>query len=245
MRGRCGVVLCPRCSRHKGAKHYRKLLQRMMEVPLDRVWLLTFSLGGDTLIDDATRARQAFALLRAEPVWQEAIESTFVRWEYVGAEGQARRWNIHAHAVVVVRAGRALRQRALQRAWRELIGERRGRVHAKRVTHTPARVADYVTKGLCHTKANGRDAFLDLDDSLLLELARFLPYRLHYQFLDGWRARRRRSARPGSSPTTNAPATTAGRAPVPSDGADANGLAALPHPLTVTDVDHEAGASNR
>ena len=121
---RCGrSSYCPRCAGRAARRNRRRLEQRMLAARPDRLFFLTATVACDSASYGHRTLATSLRKLRRRQVWRRSVAGSE---EHLQAKpcraGSARRWNVHIHAVVELRAGATLDHQALDEAWRELLG---------------------------------------------------------------------------------------------------------------------------
>lgn len=117
---RCSRSCCPRCQ-GRAARRWRSDVEVMLlHLPSStRIYHLTITVGADDIREGRTMLLSSFGKLRRQVTWTRRIDGGLGQVEILPAAGNMRRWNVHAHCLLLT--SRVLAERTLSRAWSELL----------------------------------------------------------------------------------------------------------------------------
>jgi hypothetical protein len=143
---RCCFGVCPRCN-GRLARRYRSHLERdIRKLSGKRFACLTLTMPVDAPVKGHSSLTRSFAALRRRVCWKRSFEGgeQHVQLE-PSQQGTTRGWNLHTHALLVVRHGGSSEEGALRAAWAELLGVKGavGRLYLDRSPDLTQRGADF------------------------------------------------------------------------------------------------------
>jgi hypothetical protein len=118
---RCGLQVCPRCAARAAKRRQRTVLGELESLPAGaRVRLVTLSVLAGSIAEGHAALFGAFRELRRREGWRRCVRRGWAQGEYAPTRDGA--WNVHLHALVVLRVRRLLpsSKEKLGRAWRDL-----------------------------------------------------------------------------------------------------------------------------
>lgn len=121
---RCGQPICPRCECRK-AIHYRERLEGRLRKPGTVFKHVTATVAAADPWQGQAHLRAAFGELKRRVVWTAAVAGGEAHLQVKPSEpGSVRAFNVHFHAVVELRPGRALDAVRLSDQWCLLLARR-------------------------------------------------------------------------------------------------------------------------
>lgn len=99
---RCDKVVCPRCARRKAIRNRRRV-DKLLDEPSPAAFV-TLNVGTDDLQAGLRILKDGYARLRRRRVWERAVRCGIAGVEVKVSDGHADVWNVHLHALVLLRA---------------------------------------------------------------------------------------------------------------------------------------------